>query len=68
MKSLTFGLMSALRILFQSQAPKYRRLLFLFCTLAYDNDRSVEYHAYVYHYSWQIETEVYLTRHDRLYT
>ena len=28
MNSLTFGLMSALRILFQSQAPKYRRLLF----------------------------------------
>ena len=25
MKSLTFGLMSALRILFQSQAPKYHR-------------------------------------------
>ena len=40
----------------------------LFCTLVYDNDRSVEYHAYVYHYSWQIETEVYLTRHDILYT
>ena len=28
MKSLIFGLMSALRILFQSQAPKYRKTTF----------------------------------------